>query len=220
MTDQATSKYDEAIQRRGLTETHLYLVAAVPAGATVLELGPASGYMTKLLADKGCVVDAVEVNVRDAAKAKSYCRTMIVASVEDAGTFDRLAAQYTVVLMADVLEHLRAPEVVLQMVRRRLAPGGEALVSLPNIAHWRMRLSLLFGRFEYSDTELLDRTHLRFYTLKTGKRLFEDAGFKVAKVVVPPAPHSRIRPIHHVVRQAFPTLFSVNFIYHLYTDTP
>jgi 2-polyprenyl-3-methyl-5-hydroxy-6-metoxy-1,4-benzoquinol methylase len=210
-----TSRYDEAVHRSGLSETHRYLLKHVPERSTVLEIGPSSGYMTKLLAERGCTVDAVEVDPSDAAKAAVYCRTMVVGSVEDGSLLSRVPGPYDVLLMADVLEHLRSPGQVLQTLRRRLSPVGFGLASLPNIAHWRMRLSLLFGRFEYTETDLLDRTHLRFYTRKTAQQLFIDAGYAVEKIVIPPPPPSRYRILHDIMRDSFPTLFSVNFIYHV-----
>ncbi|MBZ5671576.1 MAG: hypothetical protein LAO04_17845, partial [Acidobacteriia bacterium] len=44
------------------------------------------------------------------------------------------------------------------------APGGTVIVSVPNVAHLWVRLSLLAGRFDYADRGILDRSHLRFFT--------------------------------------------------------
>jgi len=67
----------------------------------------------------------------------------------------------------------------LQQVRELLPPGGRALVCVPNIAHLRIRLKLLFGKFEYESTGIMDMTHLRFYTYSTARKLIESAGFRV-----------------------------------------
>jgi 2-polyprenyl-3-methyl-5-hydroxy-6-metoxy-1,4-benzoquinol methylase len=214
----ATSYYDEAVKEFGLSELHRYLLAQVAPGSTVLELGPASGYMTKVLAAKGCRVDAIEINPRDAAKAAPYCRKLIVGSIEEAASFAELSGPYQVALMADVLEHLRAPEKTLSAVRQRLAPNGAALVSLPNIAYWKMRLDLLRGRFEYTDTGLLDRTHLRFFTLKTAKEMFAQAGFRMTQLVVPPPTIPRLGRLKERVKRNWPSLFSLSLIYHLQVD--
>jgi 2-polyprenyl-3-methyl-5-hydroxy-6-metoxy-1,4-benzoquinol methylase len=209
----STSAYDRGVRTSGLSETHKYILNQVPPESTILELGPATGYMTREFVAKQCVVDAIEVNPADAQVAREYCRTMIVGSAEDPSVFEQLKDTYDVVVMADVLEHLRNPEAALQRVRGLLRPAGCALLSLPNVAHWRMRLSLLAGRFEYTETDLLDRTHLRFYTRKTALELLQNAGYSEIQVVVPPAPVSRLRGVHTLIRNARPTLFSVNFIY-------
>jgi 2-polyprenyl-3-methyl-5-hydroxy-6-metoxy-1,4-benzoquinol methylase len=216
--EQATSYYDEAVREFGLSEVHRYLLAQVAPGSTVLELGPASGYMTKVLAAKGCHVDVIEINPCDAEKAAPHCRKMIVGSIEEATSFAELPGPYEVILMADVLEHLRAPEKTLHEVRQRLASTGVALVSLPNVAYWKMRLDLLQGRFDYTNTGLLDRTHLRFFTLTTAKEMFAQAGFRIARIVVPPPTIPRLGRIKERVKKNWPTLFSLNFIFHLHVD--
>ena len=67
-------------------------------------------------------------------------------------------------LLLDVLEHLKSPETILDQCHDVLAAGGLAVISLPNVANITVRLSLLFGRFRYTDRGILDRTHLRFFT--------------------------------------------------------
>jgi 2-polyprenyl-3-methyl-5-hydroxy-6-metoxy-1,4-benzoquinol methylase len=216
--DSYTSQYDELFGRAGFSTTHSYLLDQIAPASKILELGPASGYMTKILADRNCIIDAIELNPHDAEKAAQYCRKMVVGSLEDAEVFAELPGPYEVVLMADVLEHLRAPEAVLRAVRPRLSPGGMALVSLPNIAYWQMRLALLRGRFEYTDTGLLDRTHVRFFTLKTAREMFTQTGFRVAHVAVTPPTIPRFGKLKERVKRAWPTLFSINFIFHLRRD--
>jgi len=181
----------------------------------VLELGASSGYMTEVLERKGCTVDAVELNATDAAKAARHCRKIVVGSVEDSATFAGFGGPYDVVLMADILEHLRSPEAALREVRKRMHPDARALVSLPNIAYFRMRLDLLKGRFDYADYGLLDRTHLRFYTLKTAVALFAAAGLSLEEVIVPPPRVPRFGRVKGWVKSRWPELFALQIIYRL-----
>jgi 2-polyprenyl-3-methyl-5-hydroxy-6-metoxy-1,4-benzoquinol methylase len=83
------------------------------------------------------------------------------------------------VLLLDVLEHLSRPERLLQQCRQVLAPQGELIISVPNVAHLSVRLLLLLGRFEYTQRGILDRTHLRFFTRKTARRLVRENGFEI-----------------------------------------
>ena len=74
----------------------------------------------------------------------------------------------------------REPERVLRDVLPLLRPaGGSVVVSLPNVANISVRLSLLFGRFEYADRGIMDRTHVRFYTRKTAVELLESNGYRI-----------------------------------------
>lgn len=214
-TNSPTSVYDEAVKQEGFSETHRYLLQHIPAHSTVLELGPASGYMTKIMAGRGCLVDAIELNAQDAQKAAPYCRKIFVGSVEDEEIFSSLTGPYQIALMADVLEHLRRPESVLNRVRKLLAPGGSALVSLPNVVYWRMRLEYLRGRFDYTDMGILDRTHLRFFTLKTAVAMFEACGFRVETIACPTPIDASFRKTKQWLRKISPSLFAFNFVFHL-----
>ena len=79
----------------------------------------------------------------------------------------------------DVLEHLINPELALRQIQQVLAPRGRVIICVPNIAHARIRLKLLSGKFEYESTGILDVTHLRFFTYKTARELIERAGYQI-----------------------------------------
>jgi hypothetical protein len=87
-----------------------------------------------------------------------------------------------VLLAAAVLEHLKHADRLLRQSRELLKPGAKVIVSLPNVAHYSMRLRLLRGKFDYEDYGIMDRTHLHFYTLSTGKQLLEQEGYRVESV--------------------------------------
>lgn len=84
---------------------------------------------------------------------------------------------FDVALFGDVLEHTSDPEFILRETRKLLKPQGKVIVSLPNVANLRVRLSLLRGNFEYADSGILDRTHLRFFTLESAHALLERSGY-------------------------------------------
>jgi SAM-dependent methyltransferase len=95
---------------------------------------------------------------------------------------------YDVVVLGDVLEHLRDPLPALRQAVRKLKPTGVVVTSLPNVAHGDVRMALMNGRFRYAQTGLLDRTHVRFFTLETIRQLLQEAGLVVVetkRVVVP-----------------------------------
>src|SRR5262249_39702773 len=89
--------------------------------------------------------------------------------------------EFDKILLMDVLEHLPHPERVLEACRELLTPQGTVLVSVPNVANITVRLALLFGRFNYTERGILDRTHLRFYTRRTARRFLESCGFRVVR---------------------------------------
>jgi 2-polyprenyl-3-methyl-5-hydroxy-6-metoxy-1,4-benzoquinol methylase len=83
------------------------------------------------------------------------------------------------ILLQDILEHVRKPEIVMRQCREMLADAGQVLISVPNVANITVRLSLLFGRFEYQERGILDRTHVRFFTRASARRFIEAAGYEI-----------------------------------------
>ncbi len=57
------------------------------------------------------------------------------------------------------------------------------VASLPNSAHWYVRLNVLMGRFPEDDKGLFDRTHLHFYAWSNWKALLERSGFTVERLI-------------------------------------
>lgn len=166
----------------GLGDSHRWLQAGVPRGATVLDCGCAGGFLaSSLIESRGCTVDGAELDEEAAAAAAHACRHVYVGSLEDPAFVASLNAQYDCILFGDVLEHLRDPNHTLRMMRPKIANGGRILVSMPNTAYWRVRWELLRGRFEYRESGLLDRTHLRFYTYRGARALVEAAGYRIVR---------------------------------------
>jgi 2-polyprenyl-3-methyl-5-hydroxy-6-metoxy-1,4-benzoquinol methylase len=164
---------------REVSSFRVPILERVPHGATVLDVGAWTGAHGDWLAERrGATVDGVELRADAAAEARNY-REMHVGSIEDPSLRDRIGTGYGAVLFLDVLEHLADPGAVLRAAHGWLAPGGVVLCSIPNVAHWRVRLGLLRGRFDYEDSGLLDRTHLRWYTRRTARELVSDAGYEI-----------------------------------------
>ena len=154
-----------------------------PTASRVLDVGCWSGFAGRFLAaSRSAVVDGVEPDAAMAARAAADYRDVVVKPVEVA--LGELAAEgrsYDVVLFLDVLEHLVCPEGVIEATRPLVRPGGRLLVSIPNVAHWSLRKELLLGRWRYTDSGLMDRTHLRFYTRETARALLTaGAGWRIA----------------------------------------
>jgi methionine biosynthesis protein MetW len=173
-----------AVDQRALAyETPRQEIARhVPAGARrVLDLGCSSGGLASLLKARGPVeVVGVERDEAYAAAAERHCDRVVCADLEalepdELGRFDCLVA-------ADVLEHLVDPWAVLRAYARLLEPGGTAVVSLPNVAHWSTYAHLARGTWPRHPEGLHDATHLRWFTLRDARELLEQAGLAVRAV--------------------------------------
>jgi SAM-dependent methyltransferase len=82
-------------------------------------------------------------------------------------------------IFGDVLEHLLDPWSVLARLVRLVRDGGQILACIPNVQHYSVIINLMRGRWDYQDEGLLDRTHLRFFTLSGIRDLFSKAGLQI-----------------------------------------
>jgi len=143
-------------------------------------VGCAAGSVAQYLGgQKNCRVVGIERDPLLARKARAHCERVVVGDVESGNLLSKVKGAFGAIIFADVLEHLRSPEAVLAAAKTLLEPDGEVFVSVPNVANWRVRLRLLLGRFEYKDTGILDRTHLRFFTRHTAVKLIHSCGYQV-----------------------------------------
>ena len=129
--------------------------------------------------------------------------------------FKRTLGNYDVVVFSDVLEHLASAESVLRKTNAILAYGGRVIISLPNVAFFLNRWNLLRGRWDYADEGILDRTHLKFFNLLTSKRLIENTGYQIHKIIPQiPVIHS---PVKHAIFNLFmarwPGIFAIGWVF-------
>jgi SAM-dependent methyltransferase len=153
------------------------LLDLLPQGRRLLDCGCGAGNNARVLSPRGWTVTGITISPKEAELAAEHCTKIIVADLEDG--LPPLSDLYDVVLLSHVLEHLAHPARLLNAIKSRLAPGGTLAVALPNVANWHVRLALLRGRFDYVDTGIMDESHLKFYTLETGKLLLTRNGFDV-----------------------------------------
>ncbi|TSC85388.1 MAG: type 11 methyltransferase [Microgenomates group bacterium Gr01-1014_7] len=175
------SIYQQLVEKHGLSPAQKIIISLVDSGK-VLEIGSSSGYLTKEFVKKGCKVDVVEINKEDAKEAGKLATFTFVGSIEDENIQKILKEDYDFIICADVLEHLVDPEKVLGFFKRKLKKNGQILISIPNIAFWNSRIELLKGRFEYQQSGLFDKTHLRFYTYNSFLKLLQKIGFKIVAI--------------------------------------
>lgn len=145
---------------------------------TVLDVGCGEGNTAAYLKEKfGAEVTGIEINAEAAAVARKKLDHLLHGSIEDA--HDLPANHFDLILCLDILEHLIDPWAVLKRLAGCLKPEGYLLISLPNIQNWRVLIDLAFGRWDYTDSGLMDRTHLRFFTERTAKEMISAASLRI-----------------------------------------
>jgi 2-polyprenyl-3-methyl-5-hydroxy-6-metoxy-1,4-benzoquinol methylase len=151
----------------------------------VLDIGCGPGSITKLLAQQGgCQVTGLDLDPEAIKMVTPYCTQVMqtdLDSSEWSSLFDDIK-KFDVVLATDVLEHLYDPWKTLQKMAFLVNANGYLVISLPHIGHAAMISSLINGDFEYRDSGLLDRTHIRFFGLKNIEALFAQAKLKIIEI--------------------------------------
>jgi SAM-dependent methyltransferase len=124
-------------------------------------------------------------------------------------------ASFDVVLCGDVVEHLRDPVATLARLRPFLRPGGRLVLSTPNVANWAIRLSLLGGRWRYTERGILDRSHTHLFTRATLAEALRAAGYEGVRIdfsVPVPGDSDALDGVARAVGRLRPTLFAYQWI--------
>ncbi len=155
------------------------MMGADPA-AWVLEVGCGGGATgaAALAAGKAGRYVGVELPGPAAEAAKGRLSEVLVGNV-DRLDLSGFSGRFDALILSEVLEHLVDPWTTLKRLSDCLKPGARVFASTPNIAHHRVIRGLLAGRFEYAPSGVMDRTHLRWFTPTSFRRLFEEAGIAV-----------------------------------------
>jgi SAM-dependent methyltransferase len=154
-----------------------------PASGRVLDVGCGRGTLAEIIGQMGWEVWGIEQSEEACAAARSRVAKLVTADLLDFETVGRQIGdtQFDVIMFSDVLEHLYDPLTVLERYLPYLKSGGKLVISVPNAVVWTNRLQWMLGRVNYSDTGVMDRTHIRFFTFRTARQLIEATGCRVVK---------------------------------------
>ncbi len=163
------------------------LASHIPPAAKILDLGCGSGAIGRHLQalrqstpqqQGGVFIDGLTISADEAKLASAHYRRVEVADLDNVhlpSLFE--AASYDIIICADVLEHIRQADRVLNECKQLLAPGGRVLLSIPNIAYSGLIAELMAGEFLYRPEGLLDETHIHFYTRQSLQRFLAEQGW-------------------------------------------
>ncbi|MFM9938345.1 MAG: class I SAM-dependent methyltransferase [Hyphomicrobiaceae bacterium] len=178
--------------------------------AAILEIGCGTGATGRLALQGGKAGRYVGVELFEAAaaQARRVLSDVIVGDIEKLEV-ELAPCTFDALILSEVLEHLVDPWTVVRRLAPLIRPGGKVLASSPNVAHRRVVLELLRGRFDLADQGVFDRTHMRWFTPTSYRAMFEAAGIAVTSVG-PVTPFStRTRILSRLTGGRFDHLFMV-----------
>ena len=181
---------------------HMIVPQLVSQNAYVLDVGCNIGYIGKYLKkNKKCICDGIDFDKSLLIKARPYYRNLFKIDLFKDDFV--LRHQYDYILFIDLLEHLPTPHKILKKMVKNLKDDGRIIICLPNVARIELRLKHLLGNFDYKPG-IMNEDHLRFFTFKSGKKLIEDCGLEIERVLSTGL-GARIK--------IFPKLIAFQFIY-------
>lgn len=159
----------------------LEMLPFIPAKAKkILELGCGEGMFGSYLRDKlGAEVCGIEIEKKFATKAKKNLDKVYIGDAET--IIKNLPAKsFDVIVANDVLEHMVDPYSVLKEAKRILKKDGVVVSSIPNMRNFHVWYALTrHKQWEYEESGILDRTHLRFFTERSIINMYERLGYEV-----------------------------------------
>jgi 2-polyprenyl-3-methyl-5-hydroxy-6-metoxy-1,4-benzoquinol methylase len=153
-----------------------FLLAHVPAGARVLDVGCGEGRFAAVLARAKVEVVGIDVAAEPLRRARLRHPELDLRQVQGEGAWPLADASFDAVWAGEVIEHVADTAGWLSELRRVLRSGGELLLSTPDHGRLQMlRWALAPRVFDAHFDPRVD--HLRFYTRRTLTELLEGFGF-------------------------------------------
>lgn len=183
--DTKTESSESNIAVKGYFNDHRWdLFSLVPQNAnSILDIGCGDGWLARQLKlTRTCSVTGIEMNTSSGEKASKILNKVFIQDIEQF-SFPFTKKSFDCIILGDILEHLKNPWGILQKLVWFLKDDGFIIISIPNIGHYTTLLSLFKGKFEYTNEGILDKTHLRFFTLQGICDLLEKADLKPVRIL-------------------------------------
>lgn len=156
------------------------IIRKQPNGSRILDVGSNDGYVGKDFVNIHDFygIDYMKETVENCKKIYKDCDLYDLNDLKPL----KWRHKYDLIIFADVLEHVIDPATSLKyFVDKYLNDQGMVIISLPNIANWQIRARLMLGKFDYTETGIMDKTHLHLYTYKSAIELIDKCNLMLSK---------------------------------------
>jgi 2-polyprenyl-3-methyl-5-hydroxy-6-metoxy-1,4-benzoquinol methylase len=157
---------------------------SAPAGGRLLDVGCGNGWLARELADAGFAITGVEPSATGIRHARQLVPT---AAFHQLGVYDDLSCipdgSFDAVISAEVIEHLFAPRVLIQLAWDKLKPWGVFVVTTPYHGFAKNLAIALLGGWDRHHQPGHDGGHIKFFSRRTLEALLRERGFQVTEFV-------------------------------------
>jgi|SaaInlStandDraft_2_1057019.scaffolds.fasta_scaffold122895_2 2-polyprenyl-3-methyl-5-hydroxy-6-metoxy-1,4-benzoquinol methylase len=203
--------------------SHELILNRLRGKGEVLDVGSSSGFLASDIKSKDYCLTCIDI---EETKNISEDIDIYIKADLEKYTDIQLKGDYDYIIMADVIEHIRDSNGLVKYLGKYLRnKNSRIIVSVPNIAIWYYRLSLLFGEFNYTEKGTLDHTHVHFYTKKTIIKLLKESGYEPVWIEYSNLPFevvlsskwpvlflSILDTVYRYLTLIWPTMFSYQYI--------
>ena len=148
----------------------------------ILDVGCGYGLLSKELKKTFPKLDFYGIeHSKEASRSSQKILKLLQYNIEDIALIKRKfkTQKFDVIIFSDVLEHLYDPVDIIKSYQSFLKQDGTIVVTVPNIANIFSRLALLFGHFNYNETGVMDKTHIRFFNKQNLKQLAKESNLQI-----------------------------------------
>jgi O-antigen biosynthesis protein len=160
------------------------IISLIPKSVKkILDVGCGYGSTAAVIKEKYPDIEIIGIELSEEAAIKSQKNVdrVINGDIEIIEP-DFPVKYFDLIICADVLEHTKDPWSVLKKLHKYQNDDAILIASIPNIRYIKVLLKILFNKFEYEASGVLDVSHLRFFTLHTIKKMFKECGFQIIKI--------------------------------------
>jgi 2-polyprenyl-6-hydroxyphenyl methylase/3-demethylubiquinone-9 3-methyltransferase len=114
-------------------------------GKSALDVGCGAGLLAEPLARLGANVTGLDAAPELIAVAREHAAARGLEIDYRAGELEELEGQFDLITCMEVIEHVADPQVFVEALARRLAPGGLLVMSTPNATGWSKLMMITIG---------------------------------------------------------------------------
>lgn len=159
------------------------LIGGFNGQAKVLDMGAGNGLLARVVVreTKNVIIDGIEPSKFASTIASAHYRKFYTGFGQD--FFSMIEQEnYNFIVLADVIEHMVDPFTFLKELCKQVSLSTKIVITTPNVAFGAVRIALLNGHFNYVDSGILEKTHLRFFTLETLLSMFSNIEIYIEKI--------------------------------------
>jgi len=177
----------------------------------ILDIGCGKGILGEAIKkEKEAVVYGVDISLTAIKEARNRLDKAFCVDIEkDLKDWppEIKTRKYDVIVISEVLEHLLYPEKLLENIKKMSHSRTEIIITVPNILFWKNRFKIFFGKFEYTDEGIMDRSHIHFFSWKSLQDLLRQSGYYITS-------KDNFIPTRGIkkIGELFPGLFTYQFI--------